>query len=433
MRVVVLVDGEHYPPVVRSAIGRIRARGDDVAAAVFAGGWEKIRPEDFAAAYGVEVERGDDPMETLRVTLAEHRPDAVIDLSDEPVMSPAARFRLASLTLAAGAVYAGPDFELRPPRFHQVLTKPSIRVVATGKRTGKTAVAGALARQALSRGRCPLIVAMGRGGPEDPHVIEAGAALNPADLLALADSGLHASSDYLEDSVTSGVTTIGCRRVAGGLAGGVFASNVVEGARLAESRPEDLVVLEGSGAAFPPVAAGAGLVCVPAHASPEVVTHYLGPYRLLMSDLAVVTMAEEENPTSRVESAIREISPSIEVVRTVFRPKPLTDVTGRRVFYCTTSPPHSGALLKRHLEETYGCEVVDMSHALADRRTLAGQLAVAPPYDVLLTEVKAAAVDVAVRRALADGRAVGFADNEAVGEGVTEAFDRLIALADARA
>jgi predicted GTPase len=72
-----------------------------------------------------------------------------------------------------------------------------------------------------------------------------------------------------------------------------------------------------------------------------------------------------------------------------------------------------------------------MTHALADRKRLEIELDTAPGYDVLVTEVKAAAVDVAVRIAAGRGIDVVFADNELVGDGIGEAFDRLLTLAAA--
>ena len=49
-RAVVVVDGEHYPPVVRDAIALLPY---DVAAAVLVGGTEKLRGDD---GYGVPLE-----------------------------------------------------------------------------------------------------------------------------------------------------------------------------------------------------------------------------------------------------------------------------------------------------------------------------------------------------------------------------------------
>src|SRR5258707_13821054 len=64
------------------------------------------------------------------------------------------------------------------------------------------------------------------------------------------------------------------------MAGAPFASNVLEGARLAESLEPDLVVFDGSGAAIPPIATSARIL----------VAHDLtglNAYRALISDLVL--------------------------------------------------------------------------------------------------------------------------------------------------
>ena len=92
---------------------------------------------------------------------------------------------------------------------------------------------------------------MGRGGPAEPVLVEQAPSLD--DLVAIAKSGAHAASDYLEDAVLSGVPTVGCRRVGGGLAGAPAESNVPAGAALAASLQPGAIVFEGSGSCIPPV------------------------------------------------------------------------------------------------------------------------------------------------------------------------------------
>lgn len=429
MKVLLLVDGEHYPPAVRDAIEAIKQGGRDVVGAVFCGGSEKVDVGNLDDAYGVPVVRRDTVDDAFRAGLERFRPDTVLDCTDEPVLTSADRFRLASIALRAGASYTGADFELRPPPFAGVLTKPAISVFATGKRTGKTAVASALARRAVGLGRTPVIVAVGRGGPNPPRVIEAGTPLDSKLLLELADAGQHASSDYVEDAVTSGVTTIGCVRVGGGLAGATVMSNMAAGAQMAEGRDEDLVILEGSGASIPEVRATSGIVVVPATIDPAAVGAYLNPYRLLLADLAVVTMAEERTAAAATTAAIHGSVPDLDVVPVVFRPEPLADVHDRKVFFCTTAPKEVEPVLRAHLEETYGCEVVGTSHQLADRAALKHDLSRAGGHDLLLVELKAAAVDVAVRAASRSDTEVVFVNNTLVGTGVEDAFDRVIEIA----
>lgn len=432
-RTLVLVDGEHHPAAVRHALAELAERGCEVVGAVFCGGTEKVDVDALDDAYGVPVSRGDDLAEVIAAAVGKTGADEVLDLTDHPVLTGDDRFRLAASALRAGATYRGADFALEPPSFERILTKPSIRVFATGKRTGKTAVASALASRAAGRGRRPVIVAVGRGGPHPPRAIEAGADLGPEVLVRLADEGLHAGSDYVEDALTSGVATIGCVRVGGGMAGATVFSNIPEAARMAQERDEDLVILEGSGASLPDVDAGVGIVCVPAHIDPTELATYLGPYRLLLADVAVVTMAEEASKAARVEAAIRGSAPDLDVVIVAFRPVPLRPVDGRRVFLCTTAPIGVELMLRQHLERNHGCEVVGATNALSDRVALREALEGAPSYDVLLTELKAAAVDVAARAALEAGREVVFVNNAPVGEAVEEVFDRAIDLAVERA
>ena len=433
MRLLVLVDGEHHPSAVRIALDALRSEGDDVVGAVYCGGGEKVDPNRIDEVYGVPVVRGDNLGAVLGKAIDEWKAEAVLDLTDHPVLTASDRFQLAAVALTHGVPYRGADFDLRPPQFERILTKPTIRVFATGKRTGKTAVTSALARQAVTRGRTPLIVAVGRGGPHPPRVIEAGAQLDARALVEMADAGHHAGSDYVEDALTAGVTTIGCVRVGGGLAGATVFSNVPDAARIAEERREDIVFLEGSGASLPEVDAHVGVICVPSDVEPDDVAAYLGPYRLLLADLAVVTMADEASAAAGAEAAIRGTVPDLDVVHVAFRPEPLESVTGRRVFLCTTAPISAGPQLVQHLEQVHGCAVGGLTNALADRPALAAELARAPAYDVLLTELKAAAVDVAGRHALNAGKEVVFVNNELVGKGIEEAFDRVLDLSVERA
>jgi cyclic 2,3-diphosphoglycerate synthase len=357
-----------------------------------------------------------DRMTSLGEAIAAHAPQAVLDLSDEPVLGYRERMELAAVTLAAGLPYLGSDFRLDPPLQGPPLDVPSLAVIATGKRTGKTAIAGAVARLAAGMGLEPVIVAMGRGGPDEPEVVEAGS-VDLERLLRLARAGRHAASDHLEDALTTGVTTIGARRAGGGLAGAPWASNVREAAELAAGRNPGLVILEGSGSAVPPVPWDAGVLVIPASAPPEYLGGYLGPFRLLLSDLAVFTMMSDPDRGSEnlsaLRSRLRRFLGDARHVVTDFRPVPLADVQGRRAFFATTAPGAVAERQVRHLESAHGCNVVGWSARLADREGLRNDLDEADDYDVLLTELKAAAVDVACERASSRGAEVVFVDNRA--------------------
>ncbi|MGB2953076.1 MAG: hypothetical protein WBB74_06760 [Gaiellaceae bacterium] len=389
-----MIDGEHYAPVVRAALEELPY---EFVGALLVGGTEKLRP---GADYGVPLAAD------LETALAELEPEVVVDLSDEPVLGPVRRFRLASSVLAAGVPYVGADFRLDAPEFLPCPI-PSIGVIGTGKRIGKTALTGHIARL-LGEERRVVVVAMGRGGPPEPELVELPPTLER--LLELSRDGRHAASDHLETAALAGVPTIGCTRCGGGLAGAPAVSNVGAGLALALDLSPDLVVLDGSGAAIPPVATGARVLVAGASQAPELVTGYLNAYRILISDLVVLTMAEEGTPHERVAAAVREVK-DLPVVPVVLRPRPLGAIGGRRVAYFSTASPEALPLLERHLREQYGADVVHVSGNLARRDVLEAELE-GLDVDVYLVEIKAAAIDVVAEAAAARGLDVVFADNE---------------------
>lgn len=426
MRILVLVDGEHYPSVVRAAIDRLPSRfpGSSVVGAALLGGSEKLTAADqreLAERLGVPVATAGGAAEALVAGLAAAKPDLVFDLSDEPVLDARTRLGLVARSLEAGVAYQGADFRFDPPPRPRVATKPSLAVIGTGKRTGKTAVSAHLARVLRQRGTAPVIVAMGRGGPADPELVDpATFDLSPEGLLALSDSGRHAASDHLEGALMSGAVTVGTRRCGGGMAGAPADDTFAAGVRLANSRSEPLLILEGSGQAIPPVHADATALVIPGGADPELVAGYLGPYRLLLADMIVITMAvtslAASVPRANFERDIRRVLQveavrSCPIVRVTLRPTPLVPISGRRVFYATTAPASAGAHLAAHLEHEHGAKVTGISHHLANRPLLAADLEAAADAEILVVELKAAGVDLAARFALKRGMQVVFCDN----------------------
>jgi cyclic 2,3-diphosphoglycerate synthetase len=417
-----LIDGEHYPAVVRDALTEVPYT---VLGAVLLGGTEKVRGgEEYGVPLHSDLEDG------LERTGAE----IVVDLSDEPVLDARGRLRLASRALAAGRPYVGADFRFDPVAFAP-FDIPSLAVVGSGKRVGKTAVAGHLARL-LAENREVVVVAMGRGGPRDPVVVDSPPSLE--DLLELSRGGSHAASDYLEDAALAKVVTIGCRRCGGGLAGQPFVSNVEAGARAAAERRPDLVIFEGSGTSVPPVAVDARVLVAGGAQDPELVAGFLGAYRLLISDLVLVTGCEEpladREHRESLRAAIHDVDPELDVVETVLRPRPVGSVAGKRVAFFSTAPAGIHDRLQSHLEDAENAEVVMISGNLSSRDALRADLASegARAADVFLVELKAAAIDVVAEAAAERGVQVILADNEVTPlEGDLD--ERLRALAPARA
>jgi cyclic 2,3-diphosphoglycerate synthetase len=418
---------------VRDALRELAAGRDEVVAALLVGGGEKLPAEGLDLG-DVEVRTGS-PAPTLAAALDELRPDVVVDLSDEPVLDPRRRHLLASVALERRVPYRGAGFSFSPPPRPRVASRPGLAIIGTGKRTGKTAVSGFAARTLVAHGISPVVVAMGRGGPGDPEILRGDELeLTAEDLLRLADEGRHAASDYIEDALLARVPTVGCRRCGGGLAGAVEISNVARGIEVANGLPGDICLLEGSGSAIPPAHADATALVVPASIPLEYVTGYFGPYRLLLSDLVIVTMCEEPfGSPSRVSTIVariydtldavrgRDTRDEVEVVRTVFRPSPTRSVEGAAVLVATTAPEAAGEAMRRHLEAEHGCRVIGMSHSLSDRAGLETDLRnMMKGADILLCELKAASVDVATRRALDAGVDVVYMDNVPVGVGGDE-------------
>ncbi len=426
MKAVFLIDGEHYPPVVLDAMESVgKSLGAEGVAAAFLGGTEKIKE---GADYGLPLVHGESPEAAVEKALNEY-PDTevVVDLSDEPVVGYRERMRIASIALARGARYVGSDFEFAPPEFHRVSEKPSVAVVGTGKRVGKTAVSGYLARLLSQEGFDPGVVSMGRGGPPEPEVIEGGKLEVGSDyLLEALKRGSHAASDYYETAALSRVATVGCRRCGGGLAGEPFVSNVLEGARLANTLDTRMTLFDGSGAAMPPVEVGRRILVAGANQDPEYITGFLGAYRLLISNLLILTMSEEpmasEEKVRGIVDAVHGIRPDLPVIPAVFRPRPVGDVRGMKVGYLSTAPESVLRKLSGFLEENYGCEVVGASGNLSDRKKLAGDLDGMGGAEAYLTEIKAAAVDVVTMRGSEEGKPVLYCDNDPVGDGLDGAL-----------
>ena len=379
MPVIALIDGEHHPSVVRDALA-----GLDLAGVIFCGGEEKLSPDPLEDHYGMPVET--DVEEALR-RLAPQA-DAVVDLADEPVVPASRKLRLAALALSLGLAYEAPGARLDPPRYEPVgFAGPKLAVIATGKRTGKTAVAGHWAGLLRELGADPVVVCMGRGGPPEPRVAEAAPSLD--ELIAIAEGGEHAASDFLEDAVIAGVRTVGCRRVGGGFAGAPFESNVPAGAALAASLEPGCIVFEGSGAAIPPVEVDR-TVCI-VGAGPD---EPFAEYRFARADLVLAAYGVADPPVGALPFSLR--------------PEPLEEVPAdARVAVFTT-----GAT------EVHGIsDPVLVSTNLARRSALAEDLdrAAGERCGVYLTELKAAAIDTVAMRARAEDARVVFIRNRPLG------------------
>jgi cyclic 2,3-diphosphoglycerate synthetase len=423
-RAILLVDGEHSPSVVESAIENFTKSKFAIVALVFLGGSEKADPDRYPVS--LPLLRADDPADALARAVDEFSPDEVIDLSDDPVITQQEREELVAVASSLGVSYSGPGYRFSAPHRPRIASLPTIAVVGTGKRTGKTAVCAELARSIARSGSRPMIVTMGRGGPKDPvYIAPSSIPSDPSVLVELANDGLHAASDYIEDAVFTGLPSIGAWRCGGGLLGETGPNVVADAVRLAEEKAAqtdvELLLLEGSGASIPPVHADVTVTVAPwagTHGFGEGAVNPfegLGLYRLLVADAVVTTMCpariESEQLERRSEVVFRR-RPGIPVVHTTFDLVPTKSVHRRRVVLATTAAESSYPELERQLRSVHGAELVGISSNLSRREILKADLdRLLPNADVLMTELKAAAVDVAVREAVSRGLEVVFVEN----------------------
>ncbi len=419
-----LVDGEHYLPVTKEAIDTLnKLEHIDIVAAVFIGGTEKLRDdseESYSEKLGVPVQFAKDkdiPYDIIVEMIREFDVDTVMDLSDEPILDYPKRFRIACKVLNEGVIYEGPDFRFEPTSQYEIMEKPSITILGTGKRIGKTAVSGFVSRLIDKNGYEPCVIAMGRGGPEEPEIVHGEELEITAEyLLEQSEKGVHAASDHWEDALMSRILTIGCRRCGGGMAGEVFLTNMKQGAKLANKVDSKFAIFEGSGAAIPPIKTDKKITLIGANQPIENLTTYFGPYRVGLGDLVILTMCEEPmadaDKIKKIEEFVAEVNPDATVISTVFRPKPLGNLAGKKVLFATTAPESVKDKLVDYLEENYDCEVIGTTAHLSNRPLLRQDMKkYIDKADVMLTELKAAAVDVASKDAISHGLEVVYCDN----------------------
>ena len=419
-----LVDGEHYLPVTKEAIDTLnKLEHIDIVAAVFIGGTEKLRDdseESYSEKLGVPVQFAKDkdiPYDLIVEMIREFDVDTVMDLSDEPILDYPKRFRIACKVLNEGVIYEGPDFRFEPTSQYEIMEKPSITILGTGKRIGKTAVSGFVSRLIDKNGYEPCVIAMGRGGPEEPEIVHGEELEITAEyLLEQSEKGVHAASDHWEDALMSRILTIGCRRCGGGMAGEVFLTNMKQGAKLANKVDSKFAIFEGSGAAIPPIKTDKKITLIGANQPIENLTTYFGPYRVGLGDLVILTMCEEPmadaDKIKKIEEFVAEVNPDATVISTVFRPKPLGNLAGKKVLFATTAPESVKDKLVDYLEENYDCEVIGTTAHLSNRPLLRQDMEkYIDKADVMLTELKAAAVDVASKDAISHGLEVVYCDN----------------------
>ncbi len=419
-RCLVLIDGQHYPPVVERALAALSGDGYTIIGAVFLGGTEKT---DSPPVLSVPVAVGD-PEQALAESIDSLAPDLVIDLSDEPVLDHRKRFELISVAIARGVRYQGAGYRFDPPTFPRLTDVPSVAVSGTGKRTGKTAVAIELARYWRDAGLKLAIVTMGRGGPALPTVLRAGEfTASVAGLAELSARGMHAASDYVEDAVFAGVDTIGTFRCGAGISGQTDIHNFAAGVQAAELLGPERMIFEGSGTALPPAESQAHVLVMPVDIDPGYLDGYLGPYRVKQATAVVVVDPDQQSKrkVAGLRQILSHLNPELKVLSAGYELEPSLPVHGRRVLAVTTAPESAQDHLMSDLTRL-GASSVEVIHSLSDRTRLSDDLTSAAATDMVLVEVKAAAVDLVLPWAAAQDIEAGLIHNRVAVAGGTAAL-----------
>lgn len=221
------------------------------------------------------------------------------------------------------------------------------------------------------------------------------------------------------------------------MAGEVFLTNMKKGAKLANEVDSKFAIFEGSGAAIPPIKTNKKITLIGANQPIENLTTYFGPYRIGLGDLVILTMCEEpmadENKIKAIEDFIAEVNPDATVISTMFRPKPLGDLTDKNIFFATTAPESVKDKLVEYLESNYNCKVIGTTAHLSNRPLLRQDMEkYMDKADAMLTELKAAAVDVATKDAISAGLEVIYCDNipVAINDSYPDLSESVIKLVD---
>jgi len=416
----VLIDGEHYLPNTKKSL-EVLEKKYKIKYLIFIGGTEKIGTnEEIQNFFSYPVffinEKKKINGAFLEKTLHEKKVEMVLDLSDEPVVNYESRFQLANSILSQGCAYKGADFEFSPLHFKTLTKKPSLAIWGTGKRIGKTALGGFVARTLKEAKRFPAVVTLSRGGPDNPILVRGDQIKIDTDyLLNIDKKGMHASSDCFEDALTARVPTFGCRRCGGGMSGRVFVSIIDKGVLMAEkSKDIKTIIIEGSGASVPEIKTSKVLLAMNATQLLNILTGYLTPLKIKYADIIVITMCEnflvKQKKLNTLIKKIKEINPNVKIATTVLRPRPLGNIQKKRIFLATTMDEKSLRFIKKYIEKKYDCEVVGVSGSLSEKQKLQKDLKKLDRADIFVSELKAAAISIGAKEAQKKGKPVVFLD-----------------------
>ena len=394
-RAVVVIDGEHYPPVVAAALERLRERYEVV------GGALRGRPREAArrrrrragarGRLGVPGLHVVDPrgagralLDAVRAALREaRRRGARRPLGRARPRLPRALPADERRARRGRALRGAPTPRSRPQDFARLAAMPALGVIGTGKRVGKTAVSGWLARRLQARlaprGRRASSSPWAAAARRSPSSCRGGEGLERRRAArAPRARGRHAASDCYEDAALAGVTADRLpplRRRPGRRA---LRRHRARGAAARGGERRGAGVIEGSGAVVPPVACDATLCVVGRRAAGRLrrrLPRYVppAPERRARAHAVRAAVRRGRRQVAALVAAARAVQPGLEVVTDrvpaaarAAGPRPHASPSSRR------RPPAALPRARaRRSSEDHGAEVVLAAADLADRARLA--------------------------------------------------------------
>lgn len=263
------------------------------------------------------------------------------DLSDEPVISPALRLSMISLVYNARADYYCGNILIKGKKENVKVCKPVIKIIGTGKRVGKTTVSICLTNYLKEIGYNPLIVALGRGGAPEPHILDPGKINFIEYLLEGIREKRHMSSDYIEDAFFTGVPTISARRCGGGLLGEITDTNLEQCLEIAQNEKCDVIVVEGSGSSIPAVDADNTLLVVGvSEHNIDILSGYCTNNWVMEADLIMVNYEKKElyeKYHNHFFSKFKTINPEAKIHAFFLKPS-IGKVNSQKMAIFTTKP-----------------------------------------------------------------------------------------------
>ena len=393
-RALALIDGEHYAPVVRDALEELPY---EFVAAHLVGGTEKLRGDED---YGVVARRR---------SRRARSPSTGRSSSSTSRTSRCSARRSASGSRAAcsppGLPYVGADFRFDPPEL-EPFPLPSIAIIGTGKRVGKTAVTAHAARLLRARpGRRrrrdgTRRAARARGG-------EGRARRRRACSSSRAPGGTPPPTTSRPRRSPASRPSAAAAAAAGSPGRSPSRTSTRARSSRSSSRP-DLVLFDGSGAAIPPVETSRRVLVVGAATDRDVATGYLNA---LPAPRLRPRRPDDGRSGLRLGGAARRGGRARAARAGDDAPAaPGRAGRGATVAFFSTAP-EAAHDARRHLRDEHGADVVHVSGSLADRTKLREELEHVDA-EVFLVELKAAAIDVVAEAARERGVDVVLAGND---------------------